>query len=99
MEKLSKEKGKMWGAAIIGFGDKRYKSPSGREVDWFKVGFSPRKASISLYLMIDHKANADALEKLGKFKTDGGCIYINKLEDINTKVLEGLIKESLKKNS
>lgn len=97
MEKLSKEKPKLWGTSIIGFGEKRYKSPaSGREVDWFKIGFSPRKARISVYLMLDHKTHAAALEKLGKYKTDGGCLYINKLADIDTKVLEGLIKASLK---
>jgi hypothetical protein len=97
LEKVSNEKPKLWGASLIGFGDKRYKSPaSGREVDWFKVGFAPRKANISLYLMLDHKKHEAALGKLGKYKTDGGCIYINKLSDINIKVLEGLIKESIK---
>jgi hypothetical protein len=97
MEKITKEEPKMWGSSIIGFGDKRYKSPtSGREVDWFKVGFSPRKANISLYLIMDIKSRTDALKKLGKYKTDGGCIYINKLEDVNMKVLEGMIKAVLK---
>lgn len=97
MEKLSREKARMWGTSIIGFGDKRFKSPNtGREVDWFKIGFSPRKAAISLYLVLDKKTRAASLEKLGKYKTDGGCIYINKLADVNIKVLEGLIKEALK---
>jgi len=95
MEKASNEKPKMWGSSIIGFGNKRYKSPSsGREVDWFKIGFSPRKANLTVYL-IDLQQHADALKKLGKHKTGGGCIYINKLSDIDIKVLEKMIHETL----
>src|SRR6185369_11742466 len=72
MEKAMKLKPKMWGSSMIGFGDARYKSPAtGREVDWFKIGFSPRKANFSLHL-IDLKRHADALKKLGKHKTDLG---------------------------
>ena len=96
MEKASNEKPKMWGSSIIGFGSKRYKSPSsGREVDWFKIGFSPRKANLTVYL-IDLQQHADTLKKLGKHKTGGGCIYINKLSDIDIKVLEKMIHEALK---
>ena len=99
MKKASGEDAKMWGGSLIGFGNKRYKSPaSGREVDWFLIGFSPRKANLSLYLMINHKEHAVAIEKLGKHKTAGGCIYINKLEDIDLKVLKGMIDESLKQD-
>ena len=95
MEKASNEKPKMWGSSIIGFGKKRYKSPSsGREVDWFKIGFSPRKANLTVYL-IDLQQHAGALKKLGKHKTGGGCIYINKLSDIDIKVLEKMIHEAL----
>ena len=97
MEKASKEKPVLWGAAMIGFGLKRYKSPtSGREVDWFKIGFSPRKAALSVYLTMDIKSQSAALKKLGKHKTGVGCLYINKLEDVDLKVLEGMIKDSLK---
>ena len=96
MEKAMKEKPKMWGNSMIGFGNVRYKSPAtGREVDWFKIGFSPRKANISLHL-IDLKKHADALTKLGKHKTGVGCLYINKLQDIDIKVLEKMINESAK---
>lgn len=92
MEKATKEKPKMWGSAMIGFGLKRYKSPaSGREVDWFKIGFSPRKANISLHLVMDIKSQADLLQKLGKHKTGGGCLYINKLADVDSEVLEKMI--------
>ncbi len=91
MEKATKEKPKMWGSSMIGFGDVRYKSPTtGREVDWFKIGFSPRKANLSLHL-INLQLHADALSKLGKRKTGVGCLYINKLEDVDTKVLEKMI--------
>lgn len=91
MEKATGEKPKMWGSSMIGFGDVRYKSPAtGREVDWFKIGFSPRKANLSLHL-IDLQRHADALKKLGKHKTGTGCLYINKLEDIDIKVLEKMI--------
>lgn len=97
MEKATKEKPKMWGASMIGFGDKRYKSPNtGREVDWFKMGFSPRKANFSLHLVLDIQKYADDLKKLGKHKTGVGCLYINKLEDVDTKVLEKMIAAAVK---
>jgi Domain of unknown function (DU1801) len=96
MEKATKEKPKMWGSSIIGFGNVRYKSPaSGREVDWFKIGFSPRKANLTVYL-IDLKRHADALPELGKHKTGGGCLYINKLEDVDINVLEKMIVAAAK---
>ncbi|MBL7737942.1 MAG: DUF1801 domain-containing protein [Chitinophagaceae bacterium] len=96
MEKAMKEKPKMWGSSMIGFGNVRYKSPAtGREVDWFKIGFSPRKANLSLHL-VDLKRHADALKKLGKYKTGAGCLYINKLEDIDIKVLEKMIVAAAK---
>ena len=97
MEKASKEKPKMWGSSIIGFGIKRYKSPaSGREVDWFKIGFSPRKTNLSLHLIGDLQEHAASLKKLGKHKTGMGCLYINKLEDVDLKVLKGIIEVSAK---
>jgi hypothetical protein len=97
MEKATKQKPKMWGSSIIGFGDKRYKSPStDREVDWFIIGFSPRKANLTLYL-VNMKEHADSLEKLGKHKLGGGCLYINKLEDVDLKVLEKIITAAAKK--
>lgn len=96
MEKATKEKPKMWGSSIIGFGNLVYESPStGRQVEWFKIGFSPRKANITIYLM-DMKKHAEALKKLGKHKLGGGCLYINKLEDIDIKVLEKMIAVAAK---
>lgn len=97
MQKLTKQKPKMWGSSLIGFGNKRYKSPkTGREVDWFIIGFSPRKANLSLYLTVDINKHAELLKKLGKHKTGAGCLYINKLEDIDLKVLQELISEAVK---
>jgi len=97
MQKATKEKPKMWGSSMIGFGNKRYKSPAtGREVDWFKIGFSPRKANLSLHLVLDIKKYAAELKKLGKHKTGVGCLYINKLDDIDLKVLDKIINVAVK---
>jgi len=91
-QKLTQEEPKMWGTSIIGFGIKRYKSPNtGREVDWFKIGFSPRKKNLSLHLIFNMKNHAETLTTLGKHKTGVGCVYVNKLDDIDLSVLEELI--------
>lgn len=96
MTKASGEEPKMWGSSLIGFGYVIVKSPAtGREVEWFRLGFSPRKANLSLYLTGNIKQHAVALNKLGKHKTGVGCLYINKLEDININVLEEMIDASL----
>ena len=96
MEKATGEKPKMWGSSMIGFGKLRYKSPAtGREVDWFKIGFSPRKSNLSLHL-INIERYADALKKLGKHRTGVGCLYINKLEDVDIKILEKMIDAAAK---
>ena len=98
MEKASGEKPKMWGSSIIGFGNVRYKSPAtGREVDWFKIGFSPRKVNLSLHLAVDIQKYAYELDKLGKHKTGAGCLYINKLADVDLKILEKMISDAAKK--
>lgn len=96
MEKATKEKPQIWGSSLIGFGNVRYKSPAtDREVDWFRIGFAPRKANLSIYLM-NLQLHTDALAKLGKHKTGKGCLYINKLDDIDTKVLEQIIIKAAK---
>ncbi len=97
MKKASGEKPKMWGTSLIGFGKLRYKSPAtGREVDWFRIGFSPRKQNLSIYLGLDVKKHGPSLKILGKHKTGVGCLYINKLEDVDLKVLEKMIQATLK---
>jgi hypothetical protein len=83
----------LWGAALIGFGNRPVTSAAtGRTVDWMKVGFAPRKSKFSLYLMLDLKKHASLLEKLGKHKTGVGCIYINKLADVDMRVLRELVE-------
>lgn len=100
MEKAMKVKPKIWGNSIVGFGDIRIKSPgSGREVDWFIIGFAPRKTNLSIYLSGQIKLHAEALKQLGKHKTGVGCLYINKLADIDIKVLESMIKLAAKNKS
>lgn len=95
MKKATGEEPTLWSNSIIGFGYKRYKSPAtSREVDWFRIGFAPRKANLSLYF-ISLAAHEAALQKLGKYKAGGGCIYINKLADIDLEVLQGMIEASL----
>jgi hypothetical protein len=97
MKKVTGEEPTMWGSSLIGFGNVRLKNPAnGREVDWLRIGFSPRKANFSLYLTGDIKKYDAALKKLGKHKTGKGCLYINKLEDIDIKVLKGIIEAALK---
>ena len=96
MKKATGEEPILWSSSVIGFGIKRYKSPTtGREVDWLRIGFSPRKANLSLYISVGIKEHAAALKKLGKHKTGVGCLYINKLEEIDMKVLKGMIDVSL----
>lgn len=98
MKKASGEDPVLWSSSLIGFGNKRYKSSAtGREVDWLLIGFAPRKANISLYLTMNIKEHGEILEKLGKHKTGVGCLYINKLEDVDVKVLKKLIEISLNK--
>jgi hypothetical protein len=98
MKKASGEEPVLWGNSIIGFGNKRYKSErSGREVDWFLIGFSPRKANLSLYISVAIEEHADALKILGKHKTGGGCLYINRLDDVDLNVLLGMINTALSK--
>ena len=94
MKKATKAEPKMWGTSIIGFGDYHYVYASGREGDWFLTGFSPRAQNLTLYMMGGF--DASTLKKLGKYKTGKGCLYINKLEDVDLKVLNELIVKSLK---
>lgn len=95
MKKATKAEPRMWGPSIIGFGDHHYVYESGREGDWFITGFSPRVQSLTLYMMGGF--DQELLHQLGKYKTGKGCLYINKLEDVNTKVLDKLITTSVKK--
>jgi len=86
---------KMWGPSIIGFGKYHYKYPTGHEGDAPLVGFSPRKAKISLYFATGDTEREKLLEKFGKHTSGKACVYINKLADIDTEVLEELITQSI----
>ncbi len=98
MKQASKEEPKMWGSSIVGFGTYHYKSERSRqEGDWFFIGFSPRKANLTLYLMPGVNYYKEHLEKLGKFKTGGSCLYISKLENVDTKVLKELVTAAYQK--
>lgn len=93
--RITGEKGQMWGAAIVGFGMFHYKSErSSQEGDWPLTGFSPRKQNLTLYLMQGFKDDQGLLQKLGKHKTSVGCLYINKLTDVDVAVLSQLIEKS-----
>lgn len=94
ISKHTKMKPKMWGSAIVGFGSYHYKYDSGREGDAPLVGLSPRANAITLYLS-NVKSKADLLKKLGKHKLGGGCVYVQKLEDINEDVLKKLVDHSI----
>ena len=96
MEQVTNEPAKMWGASIIGFGSYHYKGAGGREGDWMLTGFSPRKQNLTLYLMGGFGNYKNLLQKLGKYKTSVGCLYIKKLDDVNKTVLKELIAENVK---
>lgn len=96
MSRVSGEEPKMWGPSIIGFGKEPLKYASGRELDWPKIAFSPRKANITLYLTCAASEYAGILARFGKHTTGKGCIYFKRLSDIDETVLEELIKHSLK---
>ncbi|HCR69946.1 MAG TPA: DUF1801 domain-containing protein [Anaerolineae bacterium] len=94
MEKATKQKPKMWGPAIVGFGSYHYVYDSGREGDMPVIAFSPRKQNITLYIV---QALKNPITKdLGKFKTSKACLYINKLADVDKNILQDLINEAAK---
>lgn len=96
MEKITKRKPEMWGDSLIGFGSYHYKYASGREGEWFLTGFSPRKQNLTLYIMTGFDKYDELMKKLGKYKTGKSCLYLNKLSDADPKVLQKLIRESVK---
>jgi hypothetical protein len=97
MQRATSKNGIMWGTSIIGYGDLHYKSPAtGREGDWFKIGFSPRKGKTTLYLGFDVSKYSELLEKLGPHSIGKGCLYIKRLSDIDTNVLNEIIVTAAK---
>ena len=99
MQRVTGEKPKMWGPTIIGYGLRHLKYESGREMDWMVIGFSPRKGNLTLYVGLGSDNRYDEyLARLGKHKTGKGCLYINKLSNIDEAVLEELISASFSQN-
>ncbi|MEQ8325024.1 MAG: DUF1801 domain-containing protein [Vicingaceae bacterium] len=95
MQKITGDKGRMWGTSIAGFGEYSYKYASGQEGDWMLTGFSSRKQNLTLYIMSGFKKHDSIIKKLGKFKTGKSCLYIKSLDDIDRDVLYKLISESV----
>ena len=96
MKKATKAEAKMWGPGIVGFGDVHLVYESGRELDWFPIGFSPRKDALTLYLGGGLEMHAADLEKLGKHRTGKGCLYIKRLSEVDTGTLERMIQRCVK---
>ena len=86
----------MWGSAIVGFGSCHLRYASGRELDWFTTGFSPRKQNLTLYVMGGFAQYGALLEKLGKHSLGKGCLYIKRLDDVHLPTLKKLIQQSVK---
>ncbi|PZX51953.1 DUF1801 domain-containing protein [Algoriphagus chordae] len=85
----------LWGPSIVGFGKYKFKYPSGKEMDWFPVGFAPRKQSISVYIMLGNADLEPFLAKLGKHKKSKGCLYIKKLSDVDEDIFREMIRTSI----
>lgn len=94
MKEVTGEEPVMWGTSIIGFGSYHYKYASGREGEWFLTGFSPRKQSLTLYIMAGFDGYDSLLADLGKYKTGKSCLYVNKLEDVDSATLRKLVSAS-----
>ncbi|MBT8211775.1 MAG: DUF1801 domain-containing protein [Acidimicrobiia bacterium] len=96
MAEITGDRGSMWGPSIVGFGSHRYTYANGKENEWFKVGFSPRKQNLTLYIMDGFEEYAPLLENLGKHSTGKSCLYIKRLSDIDHGVLEDLVRASVR---
>ena len=96
MQKATGEEPKMWGTSMVGYGRYAYKGKSGREGEWMVIGFSPRKAALSLYILMGFEKEDTLMKKLGKHTTGVGCLYIKKLSDVDLKVLGSLITKGVK---
>ena len=94
-KKWTKWNPKLWGNSIVGYGEYHYTYKSGREGDWPVTGFSPRKQALTIYIMPGLQKLQPELKKLGKCKTGVGCIYVKKLEDIDLKILEKMVKKGI----
>lgn len=94
MKRVTGEEPRVWSSGLIGFGTYHYKSPSGQEGDWFPVGFASRKTALTVYLGLELDSLAELLGRLGKHKTGKGCVYIKRLSDVDSGVLEELVGDA-----
>ena len=97
MQEATKNEAKMWGDSIVGFGSYHYVGKSGREGDWFLAGLSPRKQNLTLYILGGWEQHHELLAKLGKHSLGKGCLYIKRLDDVDTSILNELIIEVVKR--
>jgi hypothetical protein len=98
-KRVTGEQPKMWGPSIVGFGHRVLKYKSGREFDWMIAAFSPRKANLTLYVITDSPKQPELLAKLGKHTVSKACLYVKRLSDVDEKVLENIVKDSVKHDS
>lgn len=96
MRKATGAKATMWGSSMVGFGQYHYKYASGREGDYMLTGFSPRKQALTIYIMPGFDKFESLMQKLGKYKTGRSCLYVKQLADIDERILERLITDSVK---
>ena len=96
MRKVTGKRARMWGPSIVGYGTYHYQYASGREGDFMLTGFSPRKQALTVYIMAGFGKYGALMKKLGKYKTGKSCLYIKRLSDVDEKVLQRLIDESVK---
>ena len=96
MRAVTKEEPRMWGSSIVGFGSFTYKYGGGRTVDWLATGVSPRKQSLTIYLMDGCEAHSDLMSGLGTYTTGRSCLYVKRLADIDLGVLKKLVAASVK---
>jgi hypothetical protein len=94
LTRVTKAPPKMWGKAIVGFGDIHMKYESGRELDWFVAGFSPRKKDLTLYFMGRPSLDGELGKRLGKHTSSEGCVYIKRLDDVDIDVLEEIARQA-----
>lgn len=96
MKQITQQEPKMWGDSMVGFGNYHYQYTSGREGNWFLTGFSPRKQSLTIYIMSGFDQFEHLMSQLGKYKNSKSCLFVKKLDDIDLGILKELIAESIK---
>lgn len=94
MRAVTKQEPVLWGKTMVGFGRYHYRYASGREGDWFRVGFSPRKQALTIYCMPGHAQHLDLLTRLGRHTTGVSCLYLPRLDDVDLGVLRQIVDQS-----